>query len=1047
MAEKCVPSQVMKWTVGILLMVLCACGHDSQVWRVDEANTRAYAFHYVSLDSTYACAQKALSLSTHYEAGRMEAMNHLAFVSTAHMDYPQAENYLNTILTSTGNQVELFVANVQMMRLCQRMSRNKEFYTYYWAAERNARRLRESMGELTPRQRSRFVYADVEMKFVYSAYLYYIGQIDTFREVLQSIDIRGEVRRDTAQVLNYLYNIGSGGYFEGSTEEVSQKELSALENCYTLAVRAHQLYWQANALQAMCEHSLNEEMARRSLALFTEYGDVYQVAGAWRTLADCLFQKGKYDEAIASLEQSLLADTLIFQSPALTSSIFERLSINYSATDNKPYSDFFRNRYLDTQENTRQDRELDLRAEQLSNSATSLNLILLVLLAVVVVLFGTLYTIFRRHTDNKGQTLERRLATHDALMREKMAEERQMALLTLEHNLHINIEQRAKVTLVHSILPLINRITMETDHLKTRQESAEGKQARLEYIGELNHQINLYNDLLTEWIQLRKGALRLKIESFPLQELFDLLAKGRTTFALHGVTLNVSPTTAVVKADKALTLFMLNTMADNARKAIDSTGEVTISASETADYVELSVSDTGRGMDSDTLHSIFQRQTVDGRQHGFGLMNCKGIIEKYKKVSQLFSVCQLTAESELGRGSTFRFRLPRGVVRMVITLVMVFSSFFSLCVDAQEVSMDESKRWADSVYFCNLQGRYEDAIAYAHHTLHELNHTYRLLRPADNDTLLFVGGDELPELRWYADSVDVDYSIILDVRNETAVAALALHLWQVYSYNNVVYTRLFRELSSDHQLPAYVKKMEEVSYSKRVAIVLLLLLLLTLVLTYYFLFYRRMVRNRSVVESARQRLEEDMELARDDINRIAYESETLHVSNNVLDNCLSALKHETMYYPSKIQQILEEDSPNVDQLEEVAEYYRALFTLLSLQAESQVKTNLRIDDSLRTYLHTLLTNLFDDIEPTMTRHELDSTYELFTYSYEGNHLADEEVSTLFMPTSRNLKCRLLRQIVREMGQTTARRGCGIKAQKTENGINICMTLAKTIKYG
>ncbi len=1033
----------MRWAVGILLLIVCACGHNDQKGKVDEWNTRAYTYHYVSLDTTLAYAEKALASSVHYEAGQMEALNHLAFVATARMDYAKAEQYLGDILAHSGNQLELFVANVQMMRLCQRMSRNKEFYTYYWAAEKNSLRIRESWDELTTRQKSRFVYADTEMKIVYSAYLFYIGQMDTFRQVMHSIDVRGEVRKDTAQVLNYLYNIGSGGYFEGTSEEVNKRELAALNNCYTLAVRARQIFWQANALEAICEHKLDQETAERSLNLFAEYGDIYQVAGAWRTLADCLFQKGLYEDAITSLEQSL-ADTLIFQSPALTSSIFERLSINYSAIDNKPYSDFFRNRYLDTQENTRQDRELDVRAEQLSEGSQSLNLILLVLLAVVVVLFGTLYTILKHHTNETGDTLESRLATHEARMREKRAEERQMALLTLEHNMRINIEQRAKVTLVNAILPLISRITMEIDFLKTRQETREAKEARLEYIGELNHQINDYNDVLTEWIQLRKGSLRLKIESFALQELFDLLAKSRATFALHGVSLNVEPTTAVVKADKALTLFMLNTIADNARKAIDNTGEVNISAHETEDYVELSVADTGRGMDAETRDSIFQRQLVDRHQHGFGLMNCKGIIERYKKVSQIFSVCQITAESEEGRGSTFRFRLPRGVVRILIVLVSLFSS---LGLHAQDIATDESKRWADSVYFCNLQGRYEDAIKYAHRTLTELNHVYRESHPADGDTLLFVGEEDIPELRWYGDSVDVDYSVILDVRNETAVAALALHLWQVYSYNNVVYVRLFREMSSDHDLPAYVKKMQEVSYSKNVAIVLLILLLMTLMLTYYFLFYRRMVKNRSMVESARQRLEEDMELAQDEINCIQYESETMHVSNNVLDNCLSTLKHETMYYPSKIQKILEEDTPNINQLEEVAEYYKALFSLLSMQAESQVKDTLHIDDQLRDYLHTLVVSVFEGVVPTMERREVDSAYDMFVYFYEGICLNDEEMSTLFMPTSQNLKCRLLRQIVREMGQTTGKRGCGIMAQTAPGGTNICLTLAKTIKYG
>ncbi len=45
------------------------------------------------------------------------------------------------------------------------------------------------------------------------------------------------------------------------------------------------------------------------------------------------------------------------------------------------------------------------------------------------------------------------------------------------------------------------------------------------------------------------------------------------------------------------------------------------------------------------------------RGHGFGLMNCKGIIDKYKKTNEIFRVCLFRIESELGR-ATSRFLFP-----------------------------------------------------------------------------------------------------------------------------------------------------------------------------------------------------------------------------------------------------------------------------------------------------------------------------------------------------------------------------------------------------
>ena len=59
------------------------------------------------------------------------------------------------------------------------------------------------------------------------------------------------------------------------------------------------------------------------------------------------------------------------------------------------------------------------------------------------------------------------------------------------------------------------------------------------------------------------------------------------------------PSAHIVKADKVLTLFMLNTMLDNARKHTPEGGCVTISSVATDSYVEISISDNGEGMDEE----------------------------------------------------------------------------------------------------------------------------------------------------------------------------------------------------------------------------------------------------------------------------------------------------------------------------------------------------------------------------------------------------------------------------------------------------------------
>jgi hypothetical protein len=89
----------------------------------------------------------------------------------------------------------------------------------------------------------------------------------------------------------------------------------------------------------------------------------------------------------------------------------------------------------------------------------------------------------------------------------------------------------------------------------------------------------------------------------------------------------------------------------------------------------------------------------------------------------------------------------------------------------------------------------------------------------------------------------------------------------------------------------------------------------------------------------------DIEQIEEESDRIRYEENRLHVSNLILDNCLSALKHETVWYPNRIVQMVEgiESTPVADRsceqvsdMEELVDYYREIFGILSQYALSQI---------------------------------------------------------------------------------------------------------------
>ena len=995
-----------------LLLLISACSPSDKA-AVDKLNSLSYACHYRNIDSTEVYARRALALSSGYDDGRAEALNHLAFVSMVRMDYYRADSLLNEALSLTNNQIELLVAEVQQMRLCQRRSMNRAFYEHRERAMNHLNRINEERSSLSERLQRRVVYAESELAIVNSTYYYYVGLGRQSVEALMGVNV-DEVRHDTAQYLNYLYNVGAGGIItEGTPDDIYQEEMDFLSRCLTIAQRHDFPYFEAQAKEALADHTGEVALADEALALFRSYGDIYQIAGAYRTLASCYHAMGDDMMALENLHLAL-SDSTINQAPDLVASIREQLSVAYAAINDKPQSDNYRNLYLDLQDQTRQDRELEARAGLLDQAVTQLNWMILAVIGAIVLLLFLLWLF------NWLNQREKQDSQLDDLLEQK-ADELHMCRLSVETSERRHLEQRAKVSLVNSITPLIDRILHVVSRLETPTgQTSSASQDRIEYIRELTDEINEQNDLLTQWIQLRQGELSLHIESFPLQPLFDIVSHGKASFGMKGLTLDVQPTEATVKADRVLTLFMLNTLADNARKFTDKGGAVTISAQEEANYVEVSVADTGCGMSEDALAHVFDHKIVGG--HGFGLMNCKGIIEKYRKMSQLFSVCLLSAESEQGRGSRFFFRLPKGIVRLLAIGYWLFAFSQQLTANSQQLTANsplaKAHIFADSAYFCNVNGNYERTLQFADSCRKYLNRQYLTQHPSGR-LLMTSNGDTSvtpPELQWLQDSIDMNYQIVLDIRNESAVAALALHQWSLYAYNNKAYTQLFKALSADATLADYCRTMQQSQQNKRIAVILLIVILLLIVPAYYMLYYRHRLYNRH----RRERMQlANIEMADDELRRAELELGKLHVANAVLDNCLSSLKHETMYYPSRIRQLV--DTGDIGSLSEVTHYYRDLYGMLSEQAMRQVesvKLHIRKQELYgQTVMgdENMLRYLFDILKPENVQAEVkDQQYVVFTIRRRE---ALSDIDYL-----------LCRQIVRDHGEATHRRGCGISVE-------------------
>ena len=862
----------------------------------------------------------------------------------------------------------------------------------------------------------------------------------------------------------------------------------------------------AHLRRAETEHYLKTLFGQDSLALglaysaenlFKEYRDTFQTACALRTIGELKFMRHEIPLAIFYLKKAL--DLLNGKHlPEWEASVNQHLSMAYAALGEKAKSDSYRNHYLDLLELTREDAEQESRYEELQAEGRRLAWLLVgcfVILIALILLFIILNDRWKKRAEAQEWLLQQALRLTDnmeavvsnlsyarypnevkalkeliapyheflsatqrqqediSVIREQIEEEQQATELKINLNKRQNIEKRAKLQLVYAIMPFLDRI-MEQVHRMERNQTI--STTGLQYICELIDQIHEYNELLTSWIQMRQGELALQISSFELNDLFEWMRRAHFAYDQRQIQLNIVPTSLRVKADRALTLLMLNTLADNARKFTPPGGSITIEAheGESADgsaYVEISISDTGVGIsekDIDLIlnHHVYdasvigtqqpetESQTFKGQKgFGFGLMNCKGIIQKYIKTNPLFRICMLGIESKVGQGSRFFFRLPRVVALLIAALYININVKAETGFDTK----NEAYRLADSIYYANVHARYSDALTFADSALQAINRWHMQYYPNDTTKLYLIqDAREHADIIWWQNHDSLDFSLLIGIRNEIAVLALSMNDWDLYRYNNHLYTYLYKLANQDTSLEVYCQTIEHSQDNQRIALTLLVFFLVAGGLVAYFFYYRPRelfrldvsqllslnqhlfaiasannetpqaevgqeptdIRQLPIVSqlideawyginsihyvnalnlnddgslrfdygneipTANQRTLDQMlsryfqlilaervlrheqqidnlRMAEDEHRRSLYEETQLHVQNMIMDNCLSSIKHETMYYPGRIRQIamrmMNGETNLLQTLSETTSYYKEIFSLLSAQAGQQ----------------------------------------------------------------------------------------------------------------
>jgi PAS domain S-box-containing protein len=233
---------------------------------------------------------------------------------------------------------------------------------------------------------------------------------------------------------------------------------------------------------------------------------------------------------------------------------------------------------------------------------------------------------------------------HDITSRKNSERAKQEFVAMLSHDL------RSPLGAIQGSLVLLKAGAMGalSEQAMTRISSAERIATQL---------IRLINDLL-DIEKAEAGKFELVKEEFSLSEMLSQTLESVQTLAdQKKITLEKTDFEAQIIADRDRLFRVLVNLLSNAIKFSPENSKVTVEAEIKLGFVEIRVSDQGRGIARADQVRIFDRfqqveaadATIKGGS-GLGLAICRTIVEKHGGT--------ISVESEPGKGSTFKFKIP-----------------------------------------------------------------------------------------------------------------------------------------------------------------------------------------------------------------------------------------------------------------------------------------------------------------------------------------------------------------------------------------------------
>jgi signal transduction histidine kinase len=220
--------------------------------------------------------------------------------------------------------------------------------------------------------------------------------------------------------------------------------------------------------------------------------------------------------------------------------------------------------------------------------------------------------------------------------------------------------------IAHDLKNPINAILGFSELLKTQVEDLE-KEEIIDFSSVIYNstlQTSKLLENLLDWSRIKRGLIDFQPKEENLKELLYESIEPLLTLAKNkNIEIRIPPLNGLnIFADKQMMSSVLRNLISNAIKFTPKNGLIEIVTAINQKFIEISIKDTGIGMDREIMENLFRidakvnRSGTEGEpSSGLGLLLCKEFVEKHKG--------KLWANSEVGKGSTFSFTLPKQTQR------------------------------------------------------------------------------------------------------------------------------------------------------------------------------------------------------------------------------------------------------------------------------------------------------------------------------------------------------------------------------------------------